>query len=108
MRNHPSYWAFVVHRVSGLGLVLFLPFHFYVLSLALEEARLNSFLQWTDAPLVKLAETGLVILLAAHMGGGLRLLVLEFLPWHDWQKTLMAIGGAVAFAFGILFLVRAI
>lgn len=108
MRNQASYWAFIVHRISGLGLILFLPFHFYVLSLALEEARLNAFLKWTDAPLVKLAESGLVLLLAAHMAGGLRLLVLEFLPWHDWQKTLMAIGGAVAFAFGVLFLMRAV
>jgi fumarate reductase subunit D len=108
MRNQASYWAFIVHRISGLGLALFLPFHFYVLSLALEEARLNNFLQWTDAPLVKLAESGLVLLLAAHMAGGLRLLVLEFFPWHDWQKTVIALGAAVAFAFGILFLMRAI
>ena len=24
-RNHPAYWAFVVHRVSGVVLALFLP-----------------------------------------------------------------------------------
>ncbi|MBE89406.1 MAG: succinate dehydrogenase [Rhodospirillaceae bacterium] len=108
MMNQPSYWAFIVHRISGLGLALFLPFHFYVLSMALEEARLNNFLQWTDALLVKLAESGLVLLLAAHMAGGPRLLVLEFFSWHDWQKTIIALGAAVAFAFGVLFLMRAI
>ncbi|MDA0655160.1 MAG: succinate dehydrogenase [Proteobacteria bacterium] len=108
MRNQASYWAFVAHRVSGLGLALFLPFHFYVLSLALEEARLNNFLHWTDAPLVKAAETGLVLLLAAHMAGGLRLLALGVLPWHDWQKSLIALGAAVAFGVGVLFLMRAI
>jgi len=47
--------------------------------------------------IVKLAEYGLVFLLAAHFFGGLRLLALEFLPWSPRQKTLAA--GAVALAF---------
>src|SRR3546814_13680722 len=90
-RNHPTFWAFVVHRVSGLCLALFLPFHLYVLALALEgEARLDGFLRWTENPAVKLAETILVVLLAAHVAGGIRLLAVEFLPWRDGQKTLMA------------------
>jgi fumarate reductase subunit D len=107
-RNHPAYWAFLVHRISGLGLAIFLPAHLYVLSLALEgAARLDGFLRWTDMPLVKFAETVLVILLAAHMAGGLRLLAIEFLPWRDWQKTLIAIMAGVAVAAGMIFLMRA-
>ena len=79
-RNHPAYWAFVVHRVSGVVLALFLPLHFWALGNALQgEAKLESFLRWSDQPLVKLAEVVLVLLLAAHMAGGLRLLTLEFL-----------------------------
>jgi fumarate reductase subunit D len=27
-RNHPGYWAFLVHRVSGVLLALYLPAHF--------------------------------------------------------------------------------
>ena len=27
-RGHPAYWAFLVHRVSGVALALFLPAHF--------------------------------------------------------------------------------
>lgn len=104
-RNHPSYWAFVLHRVSGLGLALFLPVHLYVLALVIEgEAALDGFLKWTEHPLVKLAETGLVVLLAAHAAGGLRLLAVEFLPWNDWQKTLIAIGGGFALGAGLLYL----
>ena len=107
-RNHPTYWAFVVHRVSGLALALFLPVHLYVLSLALEgAAALDDFLRWTDMPLVKVAESVLVLLLAAHMAGGLRLLAVEFLPWRDWQKTLIVVVGAVALAAGLLFLLGA-
>lgn len=108
-RNHPSYWAFVVHRVSGLALAIFLPVHLYVIGLAIEgEAKLDSFLTWAEAPPVKLAETVLVLLLAAHMAGGLRLLAVELLPWRDSQKTFIAIAGAVALAFALLFLLRAI
>ena len=43
---------------------------------------------WTANPLVKLAETGLVFLLAVHMLGGIRVLVIENLPWRDGQKQL--------------------
>lgn len=107
-RNHPAYWAFLLHRISGLGLAVFLPVHLYVLSLALKgAASLDAFLSWTEMPLVKAAETGLVVLLAAHMAGGLRLLAIEFLPWRDWQKTLIAIIAAVAVAAGLIFLMRA-
>lgn len=106
-RNHPTYWAFVVHRVSGVALALFLPAHFLVLGLAIEgEARLDGFLHWTERPLVKAAETALVILLAAHLTGGLRLLAVEFLPWRDVQKTAVAVGFGLALAFGLAFLLN--
>ena len=107
-RNHPTYWAFVLHRLSGLGLAIFVPAHLYVLSLALEgEAALDGFLRWAEMPLVKGAETILVILLAVHMAGGVRLLALEFLPWRDRQKSLIAIAFGFAVACGLLFLMRA-
>lgn len=107
-RNHANYWAFVLHRLSGLGLLLFLPAHFYVLALAIEDAaKLDGFLRWTDQPLVKLAETGLVVLLAAHLTGGLRLLAIEFLPWRDWQKTVVAVSGGLSLVAGLLFLLNA-
>ena len=51
-RNHPGYWAFLVHRLSGLALILFLPLHFLALGTALKgEAGLQDFLDWTENPL---------------------------------------------------------
>ena len=103
-RNHPAWWAFLVHRLSGLALALFLPFHFWALGQALQgEARLEGFLRWTDQPLVKFAEIGLVLLLAMHLTGGLRLLALEFLAWRDWQKSLLACAAGAAIAAGLAF-----
>ena len=107
MRNHPAYWAFLVHRLSGVGLALFLPLHFWVLAQMLEPARADAFFRWTEQPLVKLAETVLVVLLAAHLAGGLRLLALEFLPWRDTQKTRIARAVGFALASGLVFLLAA-
>jgi fumarate reductase subunit D len=103
-RNRPAYWAFLVHRVSGLALAVFLPVHFLVLGQALAgEAELDAALRWTEAPLVKAAEVALVVLLAAHLTGGLRILALELLAWRDWQKGLAALAAGVALAVGLTF-----
>lgn len=106
-RGHPAYWAFLLHRVSGFALALFLPAHFYVLAMAVEQARLDGFLRWTELPLVKLAETVLVFLLAAHMTGGLRLLAGEFLTWRDRQQDRIAVATGIALFAALLFLLSA-
>lgn len=106
-RSHPTYLAFVVHRVSGLLLALFLPLHFWVLGMAITgEARLGGFLRWADNPLVKAAETVLVVLLAAHLAGGLRVLALEFLGWRRRQKDLVAASAGIALLAGLIFLLN--
>ncbi len=108
-RNHPAYWAFVVHRASGVLLALFLPLHFWALGQALRgEEKLESFLRWSDQPLVKFAETALVLLLAAHMAGGLRMLALEFLPWRDWQLSLLAAAAGISVVAGLAFLLNVV
>ena len=95
-----SKWAAHVHRVSGIALAVFLPMHFWALGNALQ---LDSFLAWTEQPLVKLGEWAIVLALAAHLGGGLRVLALEFLPWLDWQKSLAAAAAAITLAVGLAF-----
>lgn len=107
-RSHATYLAFLVHRISGLLLALFLPLHFWALSHAIEgEAALEGFLRWADNPVLKAAETVLVVLLAAHLAGGLRVLALEFLGWRSGQKTMAAASAGIALAAGLLFLLNA-
>ena len=102
MKKESGYWVFVVHRLSGIALAAFLPLHFWALGNALEgQASLDGVLAWTEQPLVKLGEWAIVIALAAHLGGGLRILALEFLPWRDWQKGLAAAAAALAAAVGL-------
>lgn len=103
-KRHVGAWTALVHRVSGILLALFLPVHFYALGTTLESAAaFDELLAWTQRPLVKFAEWGIVVLLAAHLGGGLRVLALEFLPWRDWQKSLAAAAAALALAAGLAF-----
>ncbi len=108
-RAHPLRLAYLLHRLSGLALALFLPVHFWVLALAMTDpAKLDGFLHMTEAGVVKLAELGLVFLLAVHMFGGLRLLALDWLPWTPAQKTLAAIATALSFLVACLFLLVAL
>ena len=108
-RTQPLWFAYMVHRLSGLALALFLPLHFYVLALALTDPdALDGFLHWGDNIVVKLAEFGLVFLLAVHIFGGLRLMVLEFLPWSPKQKTYAAMAVALSFFLSCSFLISAV
>ena len=103
-RMHAGYWAFAVHRVSGLALALFLPEHFWALGLALQgEPGLDGFLRWTDSTAFKLGEWTLVMLLAAHLMGGVRLLLIEFAPWSGPRKNLIALAMGCGIAAGLAF-----
>lgn len=106
-RRHPTYLGFLVHRISGVALAVFLPLHFWVLSRALSGAEaLDRFLSWTDTPLAKASEMLLVFLLAVHLAGGLRVLALEFLGWRRRQKTMVAGAFGVGVAFACAFLLN--
>lgn len=106
MKSHPLRIAHLLHRLSGLALALFLPLHFWLLSMATTQAaRFDRFLTLAELPLVKLAEFGLVFLLAVHIAGGFRLMALEHLGWTSLQKS--AAAAAIGFALlvaGVFFL----
>lgn len=107
-RRHAGFAAFLIHRLSGVLLAVFLPLHFLALGLALDGARaLDSFLVFAELPWVKVSEWGLVVLLTVHLAFGLRVLVLEFLPWRGARKTWIAWGAGAAAAAGLLFVVAA-
>jgi len=107
-RRHAGFAAFVIHRLSGVALAVFLPLHFLALGLALDGARaLDSFLVFAELPWVKVSEWGLVVLLTVHLAFGLRILALEFLPWRGARKSWIAWGAGAAAAAGLLFMVAA-
>jgi fumarate reductase subunit D len=102
--RHPAWWAFALHRLSGLALAVFLPLHFWALGRALHgNAALDGFLRFADRPLFKFAEWGLVVLLALHMTGGVRLLLIEFGPWSGLRKNWIAAAAGAAALAGLAF-----
>jgi fumarate reductase subunit D len=106
-RGDPLWIAALVHRISGLMLALFLPLHFLALGLAIEgEAQLDGFLRWTDRPLVKLAEAVLVLLIAVHLLGGLRVLAIENFSLRQNHRLMVALVAAAAIVLACCFLIR--
>jgi fumarate reductase subunit D len=103
-RNHPAWWAFAVHRLSGLALAIFLPLHFWALGEALTgEAALDGFLRFADQPLLKFGEWVLAVLLALHLMGGARLLLIEFMPWSGLRKNWIAAALGAGVLTGLAF-----
>ena len=101
---HAAHWAARLQRLSGLALAIFLPLHFTLLAQALHgAAALDHVLAWTHPAPVRLAEVALISSLALHVSGGVRLLLIEFLAWHEFQKSLFAAACGIATATGLLF-----
>jgi fumarate reductase subunit D len=106
--KQPGFVAALLHRLSGIALVLFLPFHFLALSTVLNGANaLDSFLALTRNPFVEASELALVAVLGLHLTLGLRVLAIEFLGLRE--RTLAAVAACVgaAFAVGLAFLLNA-
>lgn len=104
---HPGLVAAMVHRMSGLALVVFLPAHFLALGLALDRARFSDFIAWSNAPLVKFSEFVLVSALAVHFAGGIRVLAIEFLGSPPLAATWIAVSLGTGTGIAILFLLSA-
>jgi fumarate reductase subunit D len=106
-RRETLWNAALVHRLSGIGLAVFLPLHFLVLGLAISgAAKLEGFMRLTQMPAVELAEALLIFLLVVHFLGGLRLLVVENGSWFTGQKCAALAAGALAAIVAFVFLVR--
>lgn len=102
-RRHAGWWAFAIHRVSGLLLSVFLPLHLLLLSQSLRGTdAFGAALAWVEQPLFRIGIWGLSILLAAHLIGGLRLLWIEFRPWQGPRKGLIGVMIGVSVLFGLV------
>jgi fumarate reductase subunit D len=105
--KQPGYLAALLHRLAGVALAVFLPIHFMALASVLNGAdALDTFLNVTQAPVLKFAEGAIVVALALHMALGLRVLAIEFLPLRERTGIAVSLCLATAFAIGLMFVLN--
>jgi len=74
-------WAWVVHRITGLGLMFYLCLHLYVVSnLAKSPESFNMLMNLFHNPLFKLLEICLWALVVYHSVNGIRLAAFNLFP----------------------------
>jgi succinate dehydrogenase / fumarate reductase cytochrome b subunit len=99
-----GFWAFLLMRISGLALLLYLLMHLYVLTNLLEgPATFDELMKMTHNPLVKFLELVLLGGVVYHAVNGIRTIGVDFLSGAKHHKTwfwVMVILGVGIFIFG--------
>ena len=101
-------WAFILNRLTGLGLTFYLGMHLVVLNkLAQGPQAYDDFVAFSDSSsLIKLGELVLVAAVVFHGLNGLRLTLHAFGVGIRYQKTFLALALAGATLTSILFAIR--
>jgi len=114
MRYQPrtGFIAWVLMRIAGVGIVIYLPIHVWGLQKLLSGPEtFNQYVQLYNHPLFKLGEMALLAGIIFHALNGIRVMLVDFgTGWRD-HKTLFWIAvtvGAVIFILGAIPMVKAI
>ena len=96
-------WSWALHRLTGVGVLLFLIFHILDTALILLGPTLyNKVIAIYRMPLFGLSEIGLFAAVLYHSLNGVRIVVIDFWPASTrWHKQMFA---AVAAFFFLIFL----
>lgn len=73
-----GHWAFVIHRVTGLALSVYLIMHIYVISNLYRPENFDKVMGFLNQPLFKLAEIGLLFCVIYHALNGIRIGLIDF------------------------------
>ncbi len=98
-----GFWAYVVMRLSALGLVLYLFLHLGILSqLAIGPAAWDNFVAIAKSPLILIMDVVLIIGILAHSLNGIRLSLIGFGIGVPRQKVMLWIGLVLTIVFSVL------
>jgi succinate dehydrogenase cytochrome b556 subunit len=82
-------WSWILHRITGLILVLYTFMHFFALSSSIGGAStFNAWLSNLQTTLTHLLEIGLVAVVAFHLLNGLRITIADFFLATKSHKAL--------------------
>jgi len=97
-RGGPGHWSWILHRVTGVGVFLFLLIHIVDISLIGWGPRVfNKLLFLYRHPVFRVGEVALVGAVLYHAINGVRICISDF-----WPET-MAVHRKLSFAVGIIF-----
>ena len=88
--------AWILHRLTGVGLVLYLVLHIWGLKAITNPEAYNALIASYHAPIFKVAEFGLLGACIYHALNGLRIVLIDFMGWSPNQRKLFWTLGAVA------------
>ncbi|MEW5725801.1 MAG: succinate dehydrogenase, cytochrome b556 subunit [Thermodesulfobacteriota bacterium] len=104
-RWHPGFVAWLLHRLTGLGLAAYILLHLYVLqNLARGPEQFNSLMAAFSHPIFKLMEIGLLGVVAYHTINGLRIVLMDYGPLAEkehYKKYLAGTFAVIAVAVGL-------
>ena len=97
-------WAFILNRVSALGLTLYLLLHLAVLKKLVQGPETyDGFVESAQAPLIKVGEVILIAAVVFHGLNGLRLITHSLGICIPYQKQLFSIVVTVTILLSALF-----
>ena len=102
-RGHPGQWSWVLHRITGVGIILFLFAH--VIDTAVvgwgPEAY-NRVVSVYENPFVRLLELGLVAMVLYHSYNGVKITLIDFFPRLVKHIALLSITTAALFVASMI------
>ena len=102
-RGGPGHWSWVLHRLSGVGVFLFLLIHIVDISIiGWGPVYFNKLLFLYRAPAFRVGEVGLVAAVLFHAINGVRICVMDF--WPQTMGYHRRFVYAVAISFTLLFI----
>jgi len=107
-RRHSGSWAYILHRITGIGLTTYLFVHIWALSsLTHGKAVFAEEMKTFSAPPFKFAEWALGLLVMFHAFNGIRIAIVDLGNGARYQKKLLGFVYAVGVAVvvGMFFLI---
>lgn len=94
-RVRTGMFAWIMHRLTGVGLVVYLIIHIWGLKSLSDPETFNALIAKYHSPIFKVGEFALLVAVAYHAMNGLRIVLIDFLGWSPKQKRLFVTLGAV-------------
>lgn len=101
-KKYPGMVAWIFHRLSGIGLVVYLILHINGLKALYDPTKFDMVMSMYRSPMFKAGEIVLLAMVIYHSINGLRIVLIDVLGWTVHQKRLYAVTIAVTLILVVL------